>query len=190
MSASRPIWNASNILSMMRIVFLIPIVYLLWRGASEPNYNLYAVVVMFFAGLTDTFDGWLARKLNQITDFGKVIDPIADKIAFVVILGFLSLTRPEFPVWFFLLALVRDVAIFTLGWFAKKKYGILFVSNLLGKTFVTIVAFMTLVFIVKDLFGLGLLYEILLYTSLALLLASSLSYAVKFVRFLGQRRPA
>jgi len=73
------IFTISNILSLSRIVIVIPIIYFLDLGNSNPRYNLTAFALMIIGALTDTFDGQLARKMNQITNFGKVIDPIADK---------------------------------------------------------------------------------------------------------------
>jgi CDP-diacylglycerol--glycerol-3-phosphate 3-phosphatidyltransferase len=180
----RIIWTASNVLSLARIVLLIPIIYLLHRGLHESLYNLYALGVMVVAALTDTFDGLLARRLDQITDFGKIIDPMADKVAFIVILGYLTVTRPDFPAWFFIIAVVRDLIIFTAGWWVKARHGVLFVSNMLGKTFVTVVALMVFVFVIKDNYGLTRIFQLLLAVSTALMIASSLSYAVKFRRFL------
>lgn len=182
--SARVIWTASNVLSLMRIVLLVPIIYLLHLGLSEPEYNLYALGVMVVAALTDTFDGLLARRLGQITDFGKIIDPMADKVAFVVILGYLAATRPEFPLWFFVVAVVRDLIIFSAGWWVRHRHGVLFVSNMLGKTFVTVVALMVFVFVIKDNFDLVVIFQVMLAVSTVLMIASSLSYAVKFRRFL------
>ncbi len=187
MTDVHPVWNASNILSLMRIALLVPIIAFLQLGLHEPAYDLYALVTMVIAALTDTFDGLLARKLGQITDFGKMIDPVADKIAFVVILGYLSLTRPAFPTWFFIVALLRDLIIFSAGWWVKRRHGVLFVSNMLGKTFVTVVALMVFVFVLRENVHLETLFLVLLVTSTALMVASSISYAVKFWSFLRSR---
>jgi len=187
MTATPPIWNASNILSLMRIALLVPIIAFLHLALNDPIYNVYAFATMIIAALTDTFDGLLARKLGQITDFGKIIDPVADKIAFVVILGYLSVTRPAFPAWFFIIAVIRDIVIFSAGWWVKHRHGVLFVSNMLGKTFVTVVALMVFAFVLQDNLNLHAIFLALLAISTTLMAASSVSYAIKFWRFL--KRP-
>jgi len=64
----------ANQLTILRI-FLIP-VFIIFIGYNKP---LYALLVFVIAGITDALDGFVARKLNQITTIGKVLDPIADK---------------------------------------------------------------------------------------------------------------
>jgi len=172
--------TASNLLSISRIFILLPIIYCLNRGTSEPKYNLIALAIMFVGALTDTFDGWLARKLNQVTELGKIVDPVADKIGIAVILGFLAFKRPDFPLWFLIIALSRDVIIFVLGLYVKRKYNYLFVSNMLGKSTVTAIALMVFVFVIKDNYNLDWVFISLMWLCLLLLFASSFSYAVRF----------
>jgi CDP-diacylglycerol--glycerol-3-phosphate 3-phosphatidyltransferase len=73
--------NLSNAITLLRIALLIPMGYCLAH-----NYNLLSAVILIIAALSDGLDGYLARKLNQITDFGKLMDPIADKIFVAVAL--------------------------------------------------------------------------------------------------------
>ena len=178
------IFTLSNILSLSRIVIVIPIIYFLNLGNSDPQKNLTAFALMIVGGLTDTFDGILARKMNQITNFGKVADPIADKIGMAAILVFLVLSREDFPFWFLLLAMVRDILIFFAGLYVKKKYNYLFTSNMLGKITTTVVALMITVFVIKGVFGLDKFYVFLLWISAGLLLASFWVYAQRLWKFL------
>lgn len=178
------ILTVSNLLSLSRIVIVIPIIYLLYLGNSEPVYNLAAFGLMIIGGLTDTFDGLLARKMNQVTEFGKVVDPVADKIGMAAILAFLALFRADFPLWFFLLALVRDMLIFGAGLYVKKKYNYLFTSNMLGKITVTVIALMVTVYVVKDFFGIERFYLGLLWISTFLLIVSFGAYTVRMLRFI------
>ncbi len=69
------VWNVPNALTILRLV-LVPVFVLLFRG-GHPK---WALAVFCAASLTDMLDGKLARKLNQITDFGKLFDPLADKL--------------------------------------------------------------------------------------------------------------
>lgn len=182
------IFTLSNVLSLSRIVIVIPIIYYLDQGTQDPAQNLVAFALMLIGGLTDTLDGMLARKLNQITDFGKVVDPVADKIGMAFILAFLAISRPDFPLWFFILALARDILIFSAGLYVKKKYGYLFTSNMLGKITITIAAVMVTVYVVKDLFGLEMFYRFLLWISAMLLVASFVLYAKRLFDFLASAK--
>ncbi len=182
------IFTVSNLLSLSRIVVVIPIIYFLYLGNSDPAHNLTAFALMIIGGLTDTFDGMLARKMNQITDFGKIVDPVADKIGMGAILAFLAISRADFPFWFFGLALIRDTIIFCAGLYIKKKYNYLFTSNMLGKVTVTVVALMITVYVIKDTFGLTSFYLFLLWLSAFLLVLSFYVYTMRLQRFLKAQR--
>ena len=98
------IFHMSNLLSIARIVLLIPIYYLL--NLQTPKGNYLAVIVMVIAAATDTFDGRLARRLNQVSDFGRILDPVADKIGISVIAVILVTTR-DLPLWYLIFANFR-----------------------------------------------------------------------------------
>ena len=68
-------WNVPNALTILRIILIPVFVILFFKG-----YKMAALGVFCAASLTDMLDGYLARKLNQITDFGKLFDPLADKL--------------------------------------------------------------------------------------------------------------
>ena len=180
------IFTISNLLSFLRIVLLIPIVYLLQLSMNDPQLSLYVVGLMFVAGITDVLDGKLARALNQETELGQIIDPLADKAAVFVVIGYLGLFRPDFPLWFLIVAVVRDLIILLGGIYVKKKYDYLFVSNMLGKVTITVMFVSVLIYVLKDLFGLQLLFEISIFLSLGLIVISFLSYLKRFLDFIKQ----
>jgi len=120
----------SNILSLSRIVLAIPANWLLFQPDQESRY--LAVVIFIIAGFTDFLDGWTARKFNQVSEWGKILDPLADKI--VIILTAICLVYLEiFPVWFVLAVVVRDVLIFAGGIYFKSKLNYIPVSLMSGK---------------------------------------------------------
>ncbi len=101
--------NLPNIITLIRIV-LIPffIAFLLYH-----NYE-YALYIFIFAGLSDTLDGFLARKLRSFTEIGKLLDPIADK--FLLTASFLVFTYLGLiPIWFMVTVISRDLFI-VIGW--------------------------------------------------------------------------
>ena len=82
-----------NILTLSRIILGVVIFLLLML----PDWYLLALILFFFAGVTDYFDGYLARKYNAVSQLGEVLDPIADKILIVFVLfGFLGFYIFEF----------------------------------------------------------------------------------------------
>jgi cardiolipin synthase len=95
--------NVPNLLSMLRIA-LVPV--FLWLLLHQSF--LAAIAVLAFAGLTDFLDGYLARKLNQITKVGKMLDPVADRLYIFATLLALSATG-YVPWWLAGLVILRDV---------------------------------------------------------------------------------
>jgi CDP-diacylglycerol--glycerol-3-phosphate 3-phosphatidyltransferase/cardiolipin synthase len=76
-------FNIPNLLTWLRIVLIplfVGIFYFEKSWVSLPNQNLVATVIFTLAAVTDWFDGWLARKLNQMSAFGAFLDPVADKL--------------------------------------------------------------------------------------------------------------
>lgn len=75
-----------NILTYMRLILVVPFVYFFVKGVQgEQNYYIAAAVCVGISGLTDCFDGMLARKLNQETSLGRILDPLADKITLIAV---------------------------------------------------------------------------------------------------------
>lgn len=68
-------WTIPNLLSVLRILVIGPFVYFFLHDNL-----LWAVLMLIFSGLSDMFDGMIARKFNQITELGKMLDPLADKL--------------------------------------------------------------------------------------------------------------
>ncbi|MBI2294789.1 MAG: CDP-diacylglycerol--glycerol-3-phosphate 3-phosphatidyltransferase [Betaproteobacteria bacterium] len=76
-------FNLPNLLTWLRIILIplfVGIFYFEKSWVSAPNQNLVATVIFTAAAITDWLDGWLARKLNQMSAFGAFLDPVADKL--------------------------------------------------------------------------------------------------------------
>lgn len=103
--------NIPNSITLSRIILVIPLIYLLYQ--PQISYQWIAFVIFIIAAATDWLDGYLARKLNQITELGKFLDPLTDKI--LVIAPFLVLIeRQQIPAWAVLIIIVREIVI--AGW--------------------------------------------------------------------------
>jgi CDP-diacylglycerol---glycerol-3-phosphate 3-phosphatidyltransferase len=135
-----PLVNIANILTVTRLV-LVPVflLALFTEGGHSDGWRMVAFVVFAVGSITDYIDGWLARKFGLVTDFGKVVDPIADKALTGAALFGLSILG-ELPWWVTLTIAVREVAV-TLLRFWVIRYGVIAASY--GgkvKTFAQIIA--------------------------------------------------
>lgn len=118
-----------NQLTILRII-LTPIFLYLFLS-SDPFYIQISLVVFFIAALTDWYDGWLARKFNYISDWGKFWDPLADKIlTSTAFLGFVLVGL--LPLWMVLLIIIRDLVITLLRVYAEGR-GYNFVTSYYAK---------------------------------------------------------
>ncbi|MDF2510600.1 MAG: hypothetical protein K0S04_466 [Herbinix sp.] len=75
----KDLWTIPNILCYIRFL-LIPVFIILYIKATTPSEYLRAAIIVLISGLTDFLDGFIARKYHMITDLGKIIDPLADKL--------------------------------------------------------------------------------------------------------------
>jgi cardiolipin synthase len=99
------VWTIPNIISMARIALIVAFAALLARHADG-----WAIIALVAAGVSDFFDGFLARRWNQVTRLGQVLDPAADRLlTFAVVIG-LGL-RAIIPWWLVAVLLARDVVV-------------------------------------------------------------------------------
>ncbi len=120
-------WNIANALTVFRVL-LVPLVawLLLAHGGEDPWFRLGAFAAFAVASITDKIDGDLARSRNLITDFGKIADPIADKLLLGAVFVGLSVLG-EVWWWVTVVILVREVGI-TLLRFVVIRYGVIAAS--------------------------------------------------------------
>ena len=181
----RRIWTISNVLSLLRIVLIVPISLLLLRDNPPDRYIAACLIVI--AAITDLLDGMVARWMNQVTDLGKIIDPVADKLS-VGVVGVILAIRGEIPPWFIVCALARDLAIFLGGLYLNKTKGILLQSTWPGKWAVGVMAAFILATILdgQDLVWLR---DILLVASGVMLLLSFILYLKRFLGVIAVSQP-
>ena len=137
-----PVVNLPNALTVLRLVF-VPVFIVL--GLQQSWTALWAAFVVFaVAAITDRFDGELARSWGQITDFGRIADPIADKALTLCGFGLLSY-QGYLPWWLTILIAVRELGITAMRAFFLRR-GVVVSANQAGKlkTFMQMVALGTL----------------------------------------------
>jgi cardiolipin synthase (CMP-forming) len=126
--------NTPNLVTFSRIILIPLLIGIFYAPVSEQTQNVTATAVFIFAGITDWLDGYLARRLNQMSAFGAFLDPVADKLIVVAaLLALLYLNRVDMIVA--LIIVGREIAISALReWMAKvgqaKSVAVAFVGKL------------------------------------------------------------
>ena len=177
--------NLPNKLSLLRI-FLIPLMLITFYVEALPVRFIITAVIFALAAFTDFLDGYIARKYNMVTDFGKFIDPIADKIlvlsAFVIMLTNPIILSGPLDYTFgaviggvgVTIIVAREMTVSVLRMIAAEK-GIVLAAEKIGKVKTLVTDFaIILLFITAELklICLGTVYVVFYYISLALYLIS------------------
>ena len=108
--------NLPNKLTIFRVILIVPFIILLlggqagWFGDNTFVTDMIALAIFIIASLTDLIDGKIARKYNLITDFGKFMDPLADKLL-VVSAMLMFVEQHQMPAWALLLVVAREFAV-------------------------------------------------------------------------------
>jgi len=189
---SARILTIPNILSVSRLIFLPLVLFFLFRRSS-----LAAIVVMLFSWSTDALDGYLARRLNQVSDTGRVLDHLVDKIwvaAVLVTLVFIS----DLPLYLASAVIARDLLILAGSAIVMKVRGSFISSDVVGKLTGCAFALLILFYTLHADSGKSLLTQILPYltrlkpfadyTVLVLIVVSFLNYLVVFLRIMVKFR--
>ena len=176
------VWTIPNVLTMIRMIMIPVFVILFFNGARKA-----ALAVFIAASLTDLLDGFLARKLNQITDFGKLFDPLADKLMVLTVMVCQGIAGvlPWTPI---AVVAVKELIMVIGGMFMLRK-GVVVYSNLAGKTaMVFFVASLLLSFFHDELAAWGVQLDIiLLWITVGLALIALVLYALGVVKTLKKK---
>lgn len=121
--------NTANKLTMLRVI-MIP-VFMVALYLNFPFHNIVALVIFILASVTDFIDGYIARNFNQVTDFGKFMDPLADKLLVTAaMLWFVEVG--QMSAWVLLIVIAREFAVSGLRMVAAPK-GIVIAAAWSGK---------------------------------------------------------
>lgn len=164
----------SNLLSFLRMFLAIPF----WILISENNFFDNRILIgslCLFAAFTDIADGFAARKLNQVSEFGKIIDPFADKVCVGVIILKLFLIN-QIPFYYLAIILGRDILILIGGILTSNKLKKVMPSNVIGKATVISIS-LVLLFVIFGIDKSSMIFLTLLYLSILLSFLSLISYS-------------
>src|ERR1700759_3371587 len=122
--------NLPNVLTVLRIM-LVPVLVVALLG-NTPAGDVLAAVVFALASLTDFIDGYLARSRDSVTNFGKLMDPLADKLLIVAaLIALVSLQR--LSAWIAMVIITRELAVTVVRMGAASQFGVVAGANMLGK---------------------------------------------------------
>jgi CDP-diacylglycerol---glycerol-3-phosphate 3-phosphatidyltransferase len=168
--------NLPNVLTVLRIM-LVPVLVVALLG-NTPAGDVLAAVVFALASLTDFVDGYLARARGSITNFGKLMDPLADKLLIVAALIAL-VSQQRLAAWIAMVIITRELAVTVLR-MGATQFGVVAGANMLGKikTCLQIAAILAVIAVHGD----PVWVTALLYVTVAVTVLSGLDY------FFGLRR--
>ncbi|MEG1972226.1 MAG: CDP-diacylglycerol--glycerol-3-phosphate 3-phosphatidyltransferase, partial [Oscillospiraceae bacterium] len=122
--------NIPNILTMARIILIVPFVFAM-QYVENPTCILIALIIFSVASFTDLLDGKIARKYNLVTNFGKLMDPLADKLLVMsAMLGFVE--NRWAPAWVVIVILSREFLVTSVRLIAASE-GVVIPADIWGK---------------------------------------------------------
>lgn len=166
-----------NYISIFRLFLAIPFYFLLDNMQSDFSIRYYLLGLIFIASLSDILDGLIARKSKKVSEFGKIIDPLADKVLVILIVTKLYLIGEIIPLYFYIIV-GRDILIFFGGILVTKKIGKVLPSNIIGKvTVITIGIF--LIITISGISKFNFLYNSFFYLSIFMSFVSVIAYILR-----------
>lgn len=169
------VFKIPNLISLGRLLFLIPIWYFI--SLPDENAKYWALAVICVAVASDFLDGYLARRLNQETELGLILDPLSDKILVGAVVILLIVYR-DFPIWLAGTVIVRDLLILSGGLYIKKKTGLIPPSILTGKYCFTSLGILLMSYVLRFDYGINIFF----YLTLFLMVASFILYTRELFR--------
>lgn len=127
-------FTLANIISLSRAFMSLPIAHTLSTGNTRG-----AIIWLSLAVISDWLDGYAARRNNDVSDYGKVLDPLADKIVGFTVL-MVMVDKLDFPLWFLYTLAIRDFSIALLAMHLHNAKNVTTGANIPGKIFITVSA--------------------------------------------------
>ena len=176
--------NLPNKLTILRIIMIPFFVFFLLSGVGGSASKWIALVIFAAASITDTLDGYIARRDNLITDFGKFMDPLADKLLVCsALICFVELDK--LPAWMVIIIIAREFIISGFRLVAADN-DIVIAASYWGK-FKTVSQMFMLILLIADLGGaFNMIAQVLIWVSLVLTIVSLIDYIAKNVQVLTQ----
>lgn len=143
---TRDFFLLPNLLAIFRILIL-PLIFYFLAQDTQLSFMI-AIILIVLAIVSDVLDGYAARSLNQVTDLGKILDPVADKLGLAAFVIFIIIHR-GFPIWTAGLLFFKDILTLIAGVIMVKRKGTVLMSTNWGKLNSWIWVITVIVFIIR-----------------------------------------
>lgn len=176
--------NLPNKLTLLRVI-MIPffVCFLLLENGANPTYRYIAAAVFIVASFTDMLDGKIARKYNLVTNFGKFMDPLADKL--LVCSGLICFTAlNQLPAWIVIVIISREFIISGFRLVASDN-GVVIAASYWGK-FKTVSQMIMSVLLILNIPALSLVTTVFIWIAAILTVVSLVDYIAKNYRVLTE----
>ena len=172
--SAKEIFSIPNILSYIRIILIPVFIYLYVTAENITDYYIAAGVILF-SGITDFADGLIARKFNMITELGKALDPVADKLTqFVVACTLMYTYRPY--IWLVIIILLKDGMLLFGGYYVYHKTGKHLAQAEMPGKIATAVFFVVSILLVAFYIPHTMISSIFIYSTLVLMIIAMIYY--------------
>ena len=176
--------NLPNKLTVLRVI-MIPffVIALMMEGGANQTYRMIATAIFVIASLTDFLDGNIARKYNLVTNFGKFMDPLADKL--LVCSALICLIElGQLPAWMVLIIISREFIISGFRLVASDN-GVVIAASYWGK-WKTVFQMISVILLILNIEALSMVTTLALWIALALTVISLIDYIKKNVGILTE----
>lgn len=168
--------NLPNKLTLFRVILIIPFVLFMLTDMAGAASDWIALVIFIIASLTDLLDGKIARKYNLVTNFGKFMDPLADKL--LVCSAMICLIEMQrIPAWVVIIIIAREFIISGFRLIASDN-NIVIAASYWGK-FKTTFQMIMVCLMIADIEVLAVLTQVVMWIALILTIVSLIDYIIK-----------
>ncbi len=169
-----PFWTWANLLSLTRVPLSGSAAAMIFVDGPV----IWSLILILVAAMTDLLDGQVARRTNTVSEWGKVLDPVADKLS-AALLGIALIWKNLLPIWVLGAIVLRDILIMTGGIFLARHIGHVQMSNLSGKIATTAIGVMYILALLK---ADPIVMDTVIWGTIGLLVLSLLIYATRLLR--------
>lgn len=177
--------NLPNKLTVFRMILIVPFVFVMLTDVCSSSGKWIALAVFIIASLTDLLDGKIARKYNLVTNFGKFMDPLADKL--LVCSAMICLVEMgRIPAWIVIIIISREFIISGFRLIASDN-GVVIAASYWGK-FKTVFQMIMIILMIADIEAINILTQIIMWIALLLTIISLLDYLKKNWHIMSEQK--
>lgn len=188
-------WTVPNGLSLFRIVLIPVFVLFYYRSADDPRWLYGALAALLLSALSDFFDGRIARRFHQISEIGKLLDPVADKLTQIAVILCVALRHPDL-IWLLVICVVKELLQTIGGYLQFSRISKVEGSHWYGKV-ATFLFYLTMALVVANDYGLlgnngvmELVIAVMLIALIVFMLLAFIGYLRLFFRLKDMPREA